>query len=547
MSALDIEQLREQILLATDLDEKLFQPKVKTAQEAVLDFENDNYGIESSFNSRLAGSKSRDTKSVKTITIPLAKIEALLDQIFGQADTIPSEIARKAVTWLIQVPVRGLFDRLEELTRALAQERGIELNIFRSGDDVKVDCRALDLLFGNFLEWAKTVLVQREEADLLEKSAGFPRAVTLSMSAQLLEDKSILIEIADDGRGEGVELSCLKDSVERILGGKVWSLSKLGRGTNISVCLPQAGVALAPVRSFGYFSSPEKEKDVVKSLRVLLGNLPDLRQLSLDCPLLVDLQSLDYLKNLIGHSAAVHKLVVVDDLSPQQIADFALGREGARHFISYKAKWSGIYLKPTLKKLSGDLTWGLSPYLLANTRVQSFLIKNNSDKIKILEDLAAFADQLKCFSALGDIVCSVADEMISNSIFDAPRDGLGRSKYSHLAKTEDLALKPHEMTSIRYASDRKFIAISVEDSFGALTWDMVASSIRKGYSVDAEATYEQVQEAGTGLFRVFDRSHCLVVNSRPGNRTEVISLIALDRSFQEYIQEGKCFSFFSTV
>ena len=61
-----------------------------------------------------------------------------------------------------------------------------------------------------------------------------------------------------------------------------------------------------------------------------------------------------------------------------------------------------------------------------------------------------------------------AEELLMNSIYDAPVDSDGNHVYNHLSRSVPIALVPSQFATFRYATDGIYLAISVEDPFGSL-------------------------------------------------------------------------------
>jgi hypothetical protein len=106
-------------------------------------------------------------------------------------------------------------------------------------------------------------------------------------------------------------------------------------------------------------------------------------------------------------------------------------------------------------------------------------------------------------------------------------------------------LEPQEAVTLSWGADPAFVGISIEDPFGALTYDTLVSYLKKCSARGKDQIDRKEGGAGLGLFSIFSSSHCLIVNSAPGRRTEMICLIARTRSFERYQKARKSFHFYT--
>ena len=108
---------------------------------------------------------------------------------------------RKSMMWLIQVPIRFLFDRLEKLATALAQELGVELTIIRTGDHTKIDQRLLPFMYEAFLHVIRNSLDHGFDGLQSRRNGGKLPALNLIFSASRKRSGWIEVSLRDDGRG----------------------------------------------------------------------------------------------------------------------------------------------------------------------------------------------------------------------------------------------------------------------------------------------------------------------------------------------------------
>src|SRR5262245_1646133 len=196
------------------------------------------------------------------------------------------------------------------------------------------------------------------------------------------------------------------------------------------------------------------------------------------------------------------------------------------------------------KLLRGDL-FGLDKYLLWGVSPLRLEIRDSREKHAYVREVSAMAERLGLGERTVALVEGIADELITNAIFNAPRDAAGRPKYALLPRRTPVALEPHEVGVLEFACDGNFIALSQSDPFGSLTQDTIVSYlnrclVQRSPLGDASAS----AGAGIGLFRVFQSLSKFIVNIEPSRRTEVIALVDLRLNMKKFRQMPKSFHIF---
>jgi hypothetical protein len=109
-------------------------------------------------------------------------------------------------------------------------------------------------------------------------------------------------------------------------------------------------------------------------------------------------------------------------------------------------------------------------------------------------------------------IASVADELMMNALYDAPRGGPSGGA----ARRAEL----------RWGADEQVIAISVADTFGALRQRDVIDHVRRARRERGRPrpVTDAQHGAGLGLYLVVANVAALVFNVEAGRRTEVVCL-----------------------
>jgi hypothetical protein len=198
------------------------------------------------------------------------------------------------------------------------------------------------------------------------------------------------------------------------------------------------------------------------------------------------------------------------------------------------------------KILRGDL-FGLEKYLLWGVAPLRLEIQDSRHKHAYVREVAAMAARLGCNDRTVALVEAIADELITNAIYNAPRDEGGRPRYAMLPRRQPVTLEPHEVGVLEFACDGNFIALSQSDPFGSLTQDTIVSYLNRclvSRSPLAPGESPTSSGAGIGLHRVFQSLSKFIVNIDPGRRTEVIALIDLRLTMKKFRAMPKSFHIF---
>jgi hypothetical protein len=198
----------------------------------------------------------------------------------------------------------------------------------------------------------------------------------------------------------------------------------------------------------------------------------------------------------------------------------------------------------TAEKLLRNDLFGLQKYLLWGVEPYCVMIRDSSDKPRYIREVASYAASLGCNERTVEMVETVVDELVTNAIFNAPRNPDGTAKYAKLSRRERVVLDEAEAAELQFACDGEYIAIAQIDPFGALTQDTVVSYLNRCLVKGPQQFSDATGGAGIGLYRVFQSLSKFVVNIDPGHKTEVISLIDLRMSMRRFRQAAKSFHIF---
>lgn len=183
----------------------------------------------------------------------------------------------------------------------------------------------------------------------------------------------------------------------------------------------------------------------------------------------------------------------------------------------------------TLTKVLGKDIFGLEKYLTWGVDIQSRLVKASTEREPLREEMGAYFKKMGVRTTILDRVNMVSEELLMNAIYDAPTDSKGTSLFNHLSRRTEIVLESHLQSSLRYASDGVFLAVSVTDPFGSLTKDILLKYLDRCYQGrDELPEHAGKGGAGRGLHQIVENSDLTIFNVKKGVKTEVICLFYVE-------------------
>jgi CheY-like chemotaxis protein len=183
----------------------------------------------------------------------------------------------------------------------------------------------------------------------------------------------------------------------------------------------------------------------------------------------------------------------------------------------------------TVEKIFRHDVFGIEKYLPGfGIEIESRVLTRATDREPAIERVNEFMRHLGAGSQLSSTAGVVADELITNAIYNAPRDPHGAPIYASTSRREKITLLPHEFVTMAMGSNGEKFAISVTDQFGAFMGDHLRSGLRRCLSED-DPIQQKDGGAGIGLYMVLSSCSQLVINVAPGLCTEVIAIWDLEK------------------
>ncbi|MBK7862014.1 MAG: hypothetical protein IPJ65_26025 [Archangiaceae bacterium] len=240
-------------------------------------------------------------------------------------------------------------------------------------------------------------------------------------------------------------------------------------------------------------------------------------------------------------------LVIVSALRTEALAP--LFRD---HRLTHLLAWEGDGLPErliaTVEKLVGGEVFGLARYLPQHG-LQRFTLKGSREKAEVL---AAMRDQVKRSKVnprLGAGLMLVAEELLTNALYNAPTDAAGAARFRALGREVEVSLAGDEVIEVQLCAGADCLGVSTADPFGSLSearvLELLASSLGKR-DRPVRPAGGVAGGAGLGMGFIFDSLSHLVVNLEPERRTEMIGLIDTRGTYRDFAARPKSFDLFVT-
>lgn len=187
----------------------------------------------------------------------------------------------------------------------------------------------------------------------------------------------------------------------------------------------------------------------------------------------------------------------------------------------------------TLTKVLSQEIFGLEKYLSWGVDVQTRKVKSSDQREELKAEMMAYFKRLGVRQTVLDRCYTVSEELLMNSIYDAPTDSTGKSLFNHFSRRTEVVLDSHLQSQFRYACDGMFLALAVTDPFGGLTKDIIINYLESCYQGKAGSLNQNKGGAGRGLHQIIENSDLTIFNVKRNVRTEVITLFYVESNKKE--------------
>jgi DNA-binding response OmpR family regulator len=178
-----------------------------------------------------------------------------------------------------------------------------------------------------------------------------------------------------------------------------------------------------------------------------------------------------------------------------------------------------------LKLLRKDI-FGLEKYMSWGIEARTIEIDNARQRSEVVDAITRDVREFGLGPRVASLATLVADELLSNALYNAPVDERGDHHRSNESRHSERELSGRDRIRARYACDARYLAIEVTDYFGSIGRQTILNYLAKcAHPGAADKVDFRRTGAGMGLGLVYGCCNHLVFNIDPGVRTEIIGLI----------------------
>lgn len=172
-----------------------------------------------------------------------------------------------------------------------------------------------------------------------------------------------------------------------------------------------------------------------------------------------------------------------------------------------------LSLQEAIDRLLIRSPWELRDYVRPGSRVHEFFFSSSGQKEELIRAVEqAIGGETLEMELLQQRAALLADEMVENALYGAPRGDDGRKLYR---KGENRAIGDGEKIVFRFAFDGETLAMEIADGWGTLAPEMVVDFLAR----NQEGLASEGETGGRGLFIIWRFLDHLHVDIRPGMRT----------------------------
>ena len=198
-----------------------------------------------------------------------------------------------------------------------------------------------------------------------------------------------------------------------------------------------------------------------------------------------------------------------------------------------------------LKKVNNKKIWGIAPYMEKEADIKILSLNDSKFTNEMIQDALKSFNFDEYFSSPIEYIQVMANELISNSLYKGPNKRREEQGLSTPDRKSTVFLKGSDLVQVTLAMGEKGVALSVQDSFGGLTYNLLLASLMRSFK--EKTVLEKKDGAGLGLYLTFLHSNQFIVNFRDSFRTEVICIIEKNKRYKNYKQRIRSFHFFQEV
>jgi len=247
-------------------------------------------------------------------------------------------------------------------------------------------------------------------------------------------------------------------------------------------------------------------------------------------------------KTIQGHDKNL--LFLISSLTDDENISL-IQKHGLRHLIGLNESVFAAETISHIRKLFTSKIWGMEPYMSNELEIKVLSLSDSKFTHEMIKDALDHFDFQDYFSSPMEYIQVMANELISNSLYKGPNKKRSEQGLEGIDRRQPVFLKGSDLVQVTLAKDSNGVALSVQDSFGGLSYEVLTESLIRSFR--EKTVMDKKDGAGLGLYLTFLHSNQFIINYRENYRTEVICIIERNKRYKHYKQRIRSFHFFQEV
>ncbi len=238
-----------------------------------------------------------------------------------------------------------------------------------------------------------------------------------------------------------------------------------------------------------------------------------------------------------------HRTIVLNHLNDAHSINIILRPYPINHIVGYNGRSWVQEITIIARKLTGGNIFGLAYYGRNDARSLSWDITSAGAVDELVDEMARSISWEKTYDAFMDAFKILANELLTNAVYNAPKDDTGQFKYKETDRKVKIDLLPSEFSKVSLLDHPEYVALSVLDQFGGLDRSEVVRHLEKCVN-DTQFIDDKKGGSGAGIYLVFYSSSQYVINRSVGKKLEIICIMEKTRRYKKYRERVTSFSYF---
>ena len=203
----------------------------------------------------------------------------------------------------------------------------------------------------------------------------------------------------------------------------------------------------------------------------------------------------------------------------------------------------------TMRKLLDRDIFGVEKYVHWGALLSRIPFASTKDVPLILACFESFMRELEIQGRRSRELLTVAEELVTNSLFNAAMDAQGNRMHAHRHRSEHVELPAERCAELSFATDGHILAVGCRDAWGTLDQGAVLRGLRRCAARGEDQVRLQGDQggAGIGLYMVYEYADHMVINLRPGVATEIIAIVELGLKQRDRRSTGRSLNVFAAI